>query len=287
MCGKMQQKHVARTIARLFETMRPQVITNLAEQRPEYAILAILHKRGTKPPYLALTAVTAALALYPASNEAKAWQALAEVAEKKDLNNVATIRELAAELLSQPALASYNKQRKTRIHRLYQSGYADWLGENYEEMRSEPAWMRRRLADSLRITLRHKAVAAAMKALDVAHLVSHGEHLPLPPALDPPDPGLKTLTISAGLLPTNAPNKAYTQIWTEILGQSPKLSSEISLPLLAAAMSQLGEAIAEAGFNPQESRRLIASRLEAAGANPEAADNLAKQLTKHADRTKP
>jgi len=283
----MQQKHVARAIARLLETIGTQVIANLAEQRPEYAVLTTLHEKGTKPPYLALTAVTAALALHPASNEAKAWQALAEAAEKKDLNNVATIRELAAELLSQPALASYNKQRKTRIHRLYQSGYADWLVENYEEMRSEPAWMRRRLADSLRITLRHKAVAAAMKALDAAHLVSHGEHLPLPPALDPPDPGLKTLTISAGLLLANAPNKAYTQIWTEILGQSLKLSSEISLPLLAAAMSQLGEAIAEAGFNPQESRRLIASRLEAAGASPEAADNLAKQLAEHADWAKP
>jgi len=234
-----------------------------------------------------LTAVTAALALYPTKNEAKAWQALAEAAEKKDLNSVAAIRELAAELLSQPALASYTRQRRTRIRRLYLSGYADWLVENYEEMRREPAWMRRRLADSLRITLRHKAVAAAMKALDAAHLVSDGEHLHLPPALDLPDPGLKTLTISASLLPANASNKAYTQIWAEILGQSPKLSSEISLPLLAAAMSQLGEAIAEAGFNPQESRRLIASRLEAASASPEAADNLAKQLAKYADRTKP
>lgn len=237
------------------EKIGSQVIANLAKHRPEYTILTVLYERGTKPPYLALTAVTTALALHPAKKEAKAWQALTEAAEKKDLNNVAAIRELAAELLSQPALASYNKQRRTRIRRLYQSGYADWLVENYEEMRREPAWMRRRLADSLRITLQHKAVAAAMKAPNTAHLVSHGDHLPLPPALDPPDPGLKTLTTSAGLPPANAPNKAYTQIWAEILRQSPKLSSEISLPLLTAAMSQLGEAIAEAGFNPQESRR--------------------------------
>ena len=283
----MSETSVEHQLVRLLEKIGSQVIANLANQRPEYAILRVLHERGTKSSYLALTAVTAALALYPTKNEAKAWQVLAEAAEKKDLNSVAALRELAAELLSQPALASYTRQRRTRIRRLYLSGYADWLVENYEEMRREPAWMRRRLADSLRITLRHKAVAAAMKALDAAHLVSHGEHLPLPPALDPPDPGLKTLTISAGLLPANASNKAYTQIWAEILGQSPKLSSEISLPLLAVAMSQLGEAIAEASFNPQESRRLIASRLEAAGASPEAADNLAKQLAKHVDRAKP
>ena len=259
----MQRRH--EIIADLLAELGYETIIEFDRHEPEYAALSILRDQGTEPPYLALAAVSIGIIDYrlTGGGAEKLWNTLVQASEGRSLNSISDVHETIMKVLDHPICLLNNRQKRNRVHRLYQSGYPAWLVENYEEARRESMQAWRRLAITMRNRMNQKIMVFAVKALDIAHLVSHGQYLPLPPHIPlPVDSHVKNITVSAGLLPDYADNQAYIDAWAKVLEKlNTKLKKKINLLRLDSIAWQLRKAMYKANYNPEESRRQIASRL--------------------------
>jgi len=285
----MQARH--KIIADLLAKLGYEVIVEFDRREPEYAALSILRDQGTEPPYLALAAVSTGVVDYRLARGGaeKLWNALVQASGGRSLNSIPDVYETVMKVLDQPVCALLNRQKRRRVNRLYQSGYAAWLVENYDEVSREPMQAWRRLASALRNRMYQKTVVFAVKALDIAHFISHGRYLPLPPHVPlPVDFHVRNITISAGLLPDYVDDQDYVDAWAKVLEElNAKLEEKINLLRLDSIAWQLGKTLYKAKYHPEESRRRIVSRLVEMGADPRLAEQLAQELTRYIHKVDP
>ncbi|MEM0035067.1 MAG: N-glycosylase/DNA lyase [Desulfurococcus sp.] len=288
-------------IADLLSKLGFNGIARFDKFEPEYRVLKILYERGVKPPYLGLIAVCAGVIDYQlkAGGSDKFWATLLEVARSyHDLNSVSQVEKLMEEFLSKEINSIKRDDKSSRIKKIFESGLASKIVENYDEIKKKPGIIWEKLASVLsktgkesviRSKMREKTIVFAMKAFDISHFICFGNYVELPEDIYiPVDFHVKQVTISAGLLKEYGSDDEFREAWRMVHEKvRGKIRGNINLLRLDSIVWQIGKIMYKNAYDRDLSVMEITDYLSGCiGVGRELAEKLAQELTRFIKKAK-
>jgi len=279
-----------RVISDLFCDLGLDGIIKFDKLEPEYRALRALREMGVSPPFLGLIAVCTGIIDFQLGRGGaeRLWSTLAEVARDfGDLNDLRQVELLMKVFLNEPINARMLQLKVARIRRIFNSGFARWLVENYDRLREEAMLLWRRLSETLRSGMERKTIVFAMKAFDISHLVCFGDYAKFPWDIPiPVDFHVRQVTISTGLLEGYGDDSAFRRAWALVLKRvRERIGGNVSLLRIDSLVWQVGRIMYESGYDRSLSaERIQRYMVERVGMSADLAARFATEMTRFINR---
>jgi N-glycosylase/DNA lyase len=174
--------------------------------------------------------------------------------------------------------ARLNQQKRTRLIKLFDSGFADWSIENYGDVQPLTVW--EQLADSLDNPMKRKTTVFAMKIYDIVHLIENGSYIDFSQDIPIPcDLQVERVAHTSGITDSEDEDEVM-EAWAEIASLvSDQLGQPISLLRIDSIVWQSGQIIGRYEPNREAALRELTEHFEDVGIEAEQAESLVKTLT--------
>jgi N-glycosylase/DNA lyase len=188
------------------------------------------------------------------------------------------VKEILGEFMEANVNARLNQQKRTRLIKLFDNGFADWFIENYDEVRPLTVW--ENLADALDNPMKRKTIVFAMKVYDIIHLIENGSYLDFPQDIPIPcDLQVERVAHTSGITDSEDENEVMA-VWAEVASQvSDDLGRPISLLRIDSIVWQSGQIIGEYEPNQKAAREALIGHFEEVSLAKDGATELAEEFT--------
>lgn len=250
------------------------------EEEPEYQTFTTLSTELGIEPHRSLLGICAGTADYQLAGDAQLfWNELEQVAlAHGQLDSTSDVKEILGEFMKADVNARLNQQKRTRLIKLFDNGFADWFIENYDEVQPLSVW--ENLADALDNPMKRKTIVFAMKVYDIIHLIENGTYLDFPEDIPIPcDLQVERVAHISGITDSEDENEVMA-VWAEVASQvSDNLGRPISLLRIDSIVWQSGQIIGEHKSSPGTAREALIEHFEHIGLDEKQARRLAEELT--------
>ena len=255
-------------------------IVKFDEEEPEYKTFSTLSEEVGNEPHRALLGICAGTADYQLAGDAQLfWNELERVTlAYGQLSSTRDIKEILGEFMEADVNARLNQQKRTRLIKLFDKGFADWFIENYGEVQPLTVW--ENLADALDNPMKRKTIVFAMKVYDIIHLIENGSYLDFPHGIPIPcDLQVERVAHTSGI--TNSENEdEVMNAWAEVASQvSENLGRSISLLRIDSIVWQSGQIIGKHEPNRETAQRALVEHFKEVGLSDDESTHLARELT--------
>jgi N-glycosylase/DNA lyase len=250
------------------------------KEEPEYQTFTSLSSELGNEPYRALLGMCAGTADYQLAGDAQLfWNKLEQVAlTQGELNSTNDVKEILGDFMEADVNARLNQQKRTRLVKLFDDGFADWFIENYGE--AEPLTVWENLADALNNPMKRKTIVFAMKVYDIIHLIENDTYLDFPQDIPIPcDLQVERVARTSGITDTDSEDEVMAA-WAEVAQEvSDELGKSISLLRIDSIVWQSGQIIGNYEPSQKAARDALIEHFEEVGIETEEAETLAEALT--------
>jgi len=250
------------------------------KEEPEYRTFRTLSNELGDESHRCLLGICAGTADYQLAGDAQwFWNELEQAAlSHGQLDSTSDVKEILGEFMKANVNARLNQQKRTRLIKLFDNGFADWFIENYGE--AEPLSVWEHLADALDNPMKRKTIVFAMKVYDIIHLIENGSYLDFPQDIPIPcDLQVERVAHTSGITDSDDENEVMA-VWAEVASQvSDDLGKSISLLRIDSIVWQSGQIIGEYEPNQEAAQQALIEHFEQIGLDRKQAGNLAEELT--------
>ena len=250
------------------------------KEEPEYKTFSTLRDELGNEPYRALLGICAGTADYQLAGDAQLfWNELERVTlDHSQLSSTRDVKEILGEFMEADVNARLNQQKRTRLVKLFDDGFADWFIENYGD--TEPLTVWENLADALDNPMKRKTIVFAMKVYDIINLIENGSYLDFPQDIPIPcDLQVERVAHTSGITDSESEGEVMSA-WAEVASQvSDELGKSISLLRIDSIVWQSGQIIGDHEPNQHAARTALVEHFEEVGIQTDQAEQLAETLT--------
>ena len=268
------------TVASSISALGYEGIILFDEEEPEYQTFTTLSSELGNKPYRFLLGICAGTADYQLAGDAQLfWNELEQVAlAHGQLDSTSDVKEILGEFMKADVNARLNQQKRTRLIKLFDNGFADWFIENYDQVQPLSVW--ENLADALDNPMKRKTIVFAMKVYDIIHLSGNETYLDFPQDIPIPcDLQVERVAHTSGITDSDDENELMA-VWAEVASQvSDNLGRPISLLRIDSIVWQSGQIIGEYEPNQEAAQQALIEHFEQIGLDEQQAGNLAEELT--------
>lgn len=267
-------------VAGAISSLEYRGIVKFDEEEPEYKAFSTLSREVGSESYRAMLGICAGTADYQLAGDAQRfWSELERVVlDYSQLSSTRDVKEILGDFMEADVNARLNQQKRTRLIKLFDDGFADWFIENYGE--AEPLTVWEQLADALDNPMKRKTIVFAMKVYDIIHLIENGTYLDFPQDIPIPcDLQVERVARTSGITNSEEEDRVMAA-WAEVASKvSDELDRSISLLRIDSIVWQSGQIIGEHEPNREAARDALIEHFEEVGIGNEEAENLAEVLT--------
>lgn len=250
------------------------------QEEPEYQTFTTFSNELGDEPYRALLGICAGTADYQLAGDAQLfWNELERVAlAHGQLNSTSDVKSILGDFMEANVNARLNQQKRTRLVKLFDSGFADWFIENYGAVQPLAVW--ERLADALDNPMKRKTIVFAMKVYDIIHLIENDIYLDFPQDIPIPcDLQVERVAHTSGITDSESEDEVMSA-WAEVASQvSDELGRSISLLRIDSIVWQSGQIIGSHEPSQERAREALTEHFEEVGIETDQASQLAETLT--------
>jgi N-glycosylase/DNA lyase len=275
----MNQAHVNQVSDKI-ASLGYQGIVKFDQEEPEYALFEKLSNTVGDEAHRALLGICAGTADYQLAGDAQQfWQKLEEeTLECGQLASTEDVKRLLGNFMEADVNARLNQQKRTRLVKLFDTGFADWFIETYGT--AEPLSVWERLADALDNPMNRKTIVFAMKVYDIIHFIENDSYLDFPSDIPIPcDLQVERVARTSGITDSEAETEvmsAWEAVATEV---SDNLGKPVSLLRIDSIVWQSGQIIGKYEPNQQRAQQELVAHFDDVGLSHDDAENLAEALT--------
>ena len=268
---------------------------------PEYRVLSEVYERmGDVRPVLVLGMAAATIDYQLAGDAYRFWDTLLHVVRARHyrLGSLGDARAVLEEFLSKPVNARFNRAKRGRIARFFDSGFAEYLWNTayrYYHSRPREVWMR--LAEAMRNRPQSKTIVFSVKVMDLVSLIVEKRYSNLPAEVPiPVDVHVARMAVYSGIVEGVPPGmlaeacgtrgNIFRRAWGRVAeGVSAVTGRRVSVLRVDSLVWQLGNRTGNVGSR-EMARRVIVDYLSGrAGIGLGAALRVADELTHSWPRT--
>jgi len=250
------------------------------EEEPEYQTFTTLSTELGDEPHRCLLGVCAGTADYQLAGDAQLfWNELEQAAlAHGQLDSTNDVKAILGDFMEASVNARLNQQKRTRLIKLFDNGFADWFIENYDEVQPLSVW--EHLAEALDNPMKRKTIVFAMKVYDIIHLIENGSYLDFPQDIPIPcDLQVERVAHTSGITDSENEDEVMA-VWAEVASQvGDDLGRPISLLRIDSIVWQSGQIIGDYEPNQEAAREALIEHFEHIGLDGKQAGNLAEELT--------
>jgi N-glycosylase/DNA lyase len=252
-------------------------ITAFDREEPEYDPLQTIDDRADSDPHVALLGICAGVVDYQLAGDAQRfWPAFEHVTlEHGPPGSVTEVQDVLATFMDQTVNARLNSQKRMRLAKLFDSGFADWFVDHHDRALPIEVWDR--VADALDNRMSKKTVVMAMKVYDVLHLIRTDEYLDLPIDIPVPcDLQVQKVARTSGIV-MDDDDASVMNAWGAVTERvNEHLDTPVSMLRVDSIVWQAGQQIDEADF--EGSRTTLERYFTSIGIDDDHADRLAREF---------
>jgi N-glycosylase/DNA lyase len=267
-------------VAEAISSLGYQGIVKFDEEEPEYKTFSTFSSELGDEAHRSLLGICAGTADYQLAGDAQLfWNELEQVAlSHGQLNSTKDVKQILGDFMEADVNARLNQQKRTRLIKLFDNGFASWFIENYGE--AEPLSVWERLAEALDNPMKRKTIVFSMKVYDIIHLIENGTYLDFPPDIPIPcDLQVERVARTSGITDSDEENEVM-DAWAEVASRvSDELGKSISLLRIDSIVWQSGQIIGEHEPNREGARKALRDYFEEADIGDEQSDHLTRALT--------
>ena len=267
-------------VAGAISSLEYRGIVKFDEEEPEYKIFSTLTCEIGDDPHRALLGICAGTADYQLAGDAQLfWNELERVVlEHGQLSSTQDVKEILGDFMEADVNARLNQQKRTRLIKLFDEGFADWFIGNYGEIQPLTVW--ENLADALDNPMRRKTIVFAMKVYDIIHLIENGSYLDFPQDIPIPcDLQVERVARTSGITDSDSEEEVMAA-WAEVAQQvSNELGKSITLLRIDSIVWQSGQIIGDHEPNRERARKALNEHFTDVGLPSDEATQLAEELT--------
>ncbi len=172
---------------------------------PEYRVLSEVYERtGDVRPVLVLGMAAATIDYQLAGDAYRFWDTLLQVvrARRYRLGSLGEVRAALEEFLSRPINARFNRAKRGRIARFFDSGFAQYLWSTaYRYYHSRPGEVWERLAEAMGNRPQSKTIVFSVKVMDLISLLAEKRYSSLPARMPiPVDIHVARMAVYSGIV---------------------------------------------------------------------------------------
>lgn len=250
------------------------------KEEPEYQTFTTLSSELGNESHRCLLGICAGTVDYQLAGDAQLfWRELEQVAlAHGQLDSTSDVKAILGDFMKADVNARLNQQKRTRLIKLFDNGFADWFIENYDEVQPLSVW--ENLADALDNPMKRKTIVFAMKVYDIIHLIENGTYLDFPQDIPIPcDLQVERVARTSGITDSEDENEVMA-VWAEVASQAGNnLGRPISLLRIDSIVWQSGQIIGDYEPNQETAREALIEHFEQIGIQKKQVAGLAEELT--------
>jgi len=267
-------------VSEAISTLGYQGIIKFDQEEPEYSLFEKLENTIGDEPHRALLGICAGTADYQLAGDAQQfWQQLEQdTLDYGQLTSTEDVKQILGNFMEADVNARLNQQKRTRLVKLFDTGFADWFIENYGV--AEPLTVWEELADALDNPMKRKTIVFAMKVYDIIHLIENGSYLDFPTDIPIPcDLQVERVAVTSGITDSES-ESGVMSAWEAVAKQvSDDLGQTVSLLRIDSIVWQSGQIIGGHEPNQERAQQELINHFEDVGLSQEESENLAEVLT--------
>ena len=267
-------------VSEAISTLGYQGIIKFDQEEPEYSLFEKLENTIGDEPHRALLGICAGTADYQLAGDAQQfWQQLEQdTLDYGQLTSTEDVKQILGNFMEADVNARLNQQKRTRLVKLFDMGFADWFIENYGV--AEPLTVWEELADALDNPMKRKTIVFAMKVYDIIHLIENGSYLDFPTDIPIPcDLQVERVAVTSGITDSESESEVMSA-WEAVTKQvTDDLGQTVSLLRIDSIVWQSGQIIGNYEPNREQTQQELINHFQDVGLSQKESENLAGVLT--------